>query len=427
MLVNKIKFNNFRSFKDIDVDLGNFNVLIGANASGKSNFIQAFKFLRDIKDFGLENAISMQGGIKYLRNIRIGNTGDLSVEIQFDGVFSHINKDSNGGYTAVKFTDSAYTFTMRFHKKGEGFTIVKDKLEQNCEWYEIEKPFKTVYEISKGKTLWNGKFINEVFGPRRNRRVFSTFDPRTEDIESKLDMMLPRSVETYEFKERELMWEHRFSYNIIPPLALFIEYTAIYDFDPKLPKKAVPITGKAELEEDGSNLALVLKNIIKDKEQKRRFLNLIQDLLPFIDDLGISKFADKSHIFKLREKYFKDQYLPASLISDGTINLTALIIALYFEKKDFIIIEEPERNVHPALISNMIEMMKDASEKKQIIVTTHNPEVVRHAGLENLLFVSRDSDGFSEIKRLHEREEIKTFLKHEIGVEDLYILDLLEG
>jgi len=65
----------------------------------------------------------------------------------------------------------------------------------------------------------------------------------------------------------------------------------------------------------------------------------------------VEKFADKSLLFKLKESYNKKQYLPASLISDGTISITALIIALFFEKRPLTIIEDPERNIHPYLIS----------------------------------------------------------------------------
>ncbi|MBM3236151.1 hypothetical protein FJZ31_07610 [Candidatus Poribacteria bacterium] len=58
MAIKKIKIANFKSFKDLEVELGRFNVLIVGNASGKSNFVQIFKFLRDIKDYGLDNAMS---------------------------------------------------------------------------------------------------------------------------------------------------------------------------------------------------------------------------------------------------------------------------------------------------------------------------------------------------------------------------------
>jgi hypothetical protein len=72
-------------------------------------------------------------------------------------------------------------------------------------------------------------------------------------------------------------------------------------------------------------------------------------------------------------------------------------------------------------------MMKDASQKKQIIVTTHNSEIVKHMDLENLLLMSRDEKGFSMISRPADKEEVKTFLKNEIGIEELYVQNLLEA
>ena len=205
----------------------------------------------------------------------------------------------------------------------------------------------------------------------------------------------------------------------------FFGNISVYDFDPKLPKKDTQITGKAELEEDGSNLSIILKKITENKEKRRKLFNLVNDLLPFIGNLDVENFADKSLLFKLQEIYFENQYLPASLISDGTINITALIVALYFEKKQLTIIEEPERNIHPYLISKVVDMMKDASQKKQIIATTHNPEIVKHAGLDNILLVSRDEEGFSRVSRPAGTEEVKTFLENEIGIEELYVQNLL--
>ena len=221
-----------------------------------------------------------------------------------------------------------------------------------------------------------------------------------------------------------LLLENRF---LFPnPLVGVFSSISLYDFDPKLPKKASPITGKAELEEDGSNLSIILKNILEDKEKQRKLFNLVKDLLPFIEKLDVEKFADKSLLFKLRERFYENQYLPASFISDGTINITALLVALYFEKKPFKIIEEPERNIHPYLISKLVGMMKDASQKNQLIVTTHNPEVVKYAGLDNILLISRDDKGYSKVSRPGDQKAVQTFLKNEIGVEELFVQNLLK-
>ena len=70
-------------------------------------------------------------------------------------------------------------------------------------------------------------------------------------------------------------------------------------------------------------------------------------------------------------------------------------------------------------------MMKEASEKKQVMITTHSTEVVKHADLSDILLISRDNMGFSLISRPGDKEEVKAFLANEIGIEDLYVQNLL--
>lgn len=309
---------------------------------------------------------------------------------------------------------------MKFRRKGLGFEISEDKFTLKYKYVRLgkqkldEKKLEEKEELGQGEVIFsnvNGKVDYDV------NLVSKTL--------GKQDIPLPRFLLEEKLPPKTLLLQTPLLF--IPTLAVGKGFgeISVYDFDPKLPKRAVPITGKAELEEDGSNLALILENILENKERKRKFSNLIRDLLPFVEKVDTEKFADKSLLFKLRESYFKDEYLPASLISDGTINITALIIALYFDKKPLSIIEEPERNIHPHLISKIISMMKEASKDKQIIVTTHNPEVIRHAGVENIFLVSRDKEGFSIISRPADKDEVKTFLKNEIGIEELFIQDLL--
>jgi len=204
----------------------------------------------------------------------------------------------------------------------------------------------------------------------------------------------------------------------------FSKNTAIYDFDPHKAKNPAKITGRAELEEDGNNLAIILNDIIENEDERRKLFNLVQYILPFVKGVGTEKLA-KSLMITLKEDYYKDKDLRADLLSDGTVNITALIVALYFEEKEVIIIEEPERNIHPHLISRVVEMMKESSKKKQIIVTTHSPEVVKHAGLDNLLLVFRDKEGFSHISKPSEKKEVKVFLENELGLDELYVQNLL--
>ena len=211
----------------------------------------------------------------------------------------------------------------------------------------------------------------------------------------------------------------------LPHVEKFFDRIAIYDIDPKLPKKGVVMTGRSELDEDAGNLALVIKALSENPEKKRKLSNLLRDVLPFIEEFSVEKFMDVSLVLTLRERYARTKNLPASSISDGTITIFAFIIALYFENKPFVIIEEPVIHIHPFLVSRLISMMKEASQQKQLMITTHSSEVVKHASLDDILLISRDSEGFSVLSRPADKDEVKSFLANEIGIEELYIQNLL--
>src|SRR4051794_2873349 len=80
-MLTRIKVSNFKSFDELDVELRPLNIVVGSNAAGKSNFLEIFRFLRDIAVEGLENAVSLQGGMEFLTNLQIGHTQPISVEV----------------------------------------------------------------------------------------------------------------------------------------------------------------------------------------------------------------------------------------------------------------------------------------------------------------------------------------------------------
>jgi DNA repair ATPase RecN len=70
--------------------------------------------------------------------------------------------------------------------------------------------------------------------------------------------------------------------------------------------------------------------------------------------------------------------------------------------------------------------MAEVSKDKQIFATTHHPQVIKHAPHESILLVSRDKGRFSRITRPLEKEEIRIFLQNDLGVDDLYVQNMLE-
>ncbi len=107
MKLRRIRVKNFKTFDDLDLELGDLNVFVGANASGKSNFIHILEFLRDIAVSGLENAVSLQGDVEFLRNINIGADAPSEFVFRFRGVI-----------------DIQYKFGLKHFKTRKGYKIM---------------------------------------------------------------------------------------------------------------------------------------------------------------------------------------------------------------------------------------------------------------------------------------------------------------
>jgi predicted ATPase len=416
MGLKTVKIKNFKSFNDVEINLSKFNVLIGPNAAGKSNFIRIFAFLRDIRKFGLENAISLQGGVKFLRNIKIGSSENLIIETVSEIEALTVYREKPGAYRGIEAYEAIYKISLKFNKRGFGFDIVEDSLTFKCNTKEL---------IRKGNRFEVGNKLGrcKIAVKKIKSKLYKELEVFNEIEIPEEEIFGPKMRGRKHDPKKPLL---EISSHVIPFPWKNIFDIAINDFDPKLPQKATPITGKIELEEDASNLAIVINGILKKKEESRKFLNLLKDLLPFVEKMKVERYAGKSLLIKLEEVFSKGDYLLAPFLSDGTINIISLIAVLYFTRHSVIVVEEPERNIHPYLIDKIVEMMKDASGERQVFVTTHNAEIVRAAGLDDLLFISRDKDGFSIVTKPSEKKHVKKFLEQEIGIEELFAQNLIE-
>ncbi len=397
-MIKKVRAINFKSFESIDIALSDLNVIVGQNSAGKSNFVSIFQFLRDIATVGLGNAISLQGGIEYLLNFKNSSEGHVEIEIQLDSKQGiSVNRPQ-----PLRLSDLSYKLQLYPFKKKKGI-----------QKYIEEVSLKT--SVAKGDASETGivKFLSE------NGKI------RSEGDEEIMKQILPFSSSFSRSFNKDMG-----SLMQLPPLSFFLglgigTLIQVYDFDPKLSKKAIPITGKAELEPDGSNTALVLRKMLAKPDERKKFIHYLKVCLPFVKDVSIENQVDKSFIFKMLETYNSKTDIPAPLISDGTIEIVSIIYSLFFERNQLIVMEEPERNIHPRLISSLMNLIKEASQAKQIIITTHSPEMIKYVDLENLYIIDRDENGASKVSRAANSDEIKAFLKEKIGIDELFVDGIL--
>lgn len=409
MKIKKIKAENFKSYKKVDVDLNNLNFIIGGNASGKSNYVNILKFFNDIIYYGLDDAILLQGGIKYLFNSNSRKNSSILLYFEIDleeeekSIFRIFPSEKNLYLPNLL----KYTLKIKPNEKGEGYKISNEKIEIKFE--QLKKDKDKVYAIDD--------FILNV-NKDSNGKIIDNFNKKNYNDE----------FLTLNYIERFIKRGGNLLYNFFSAFGIFYRYDSkikIYNFDVNLLKSPSSIVARSELEENGSNLVNIIQQLLKNKSKKEKLNKLIKMILPFIDDIKIENNVNKSVFFKVKESYNKKEF-PSYMLSDGTVNILAVVIALYFQDdNDIIVLEEPERNIHPKLLSTLVNILSDVSQKKQIFVTTHNPFIVKEANLEDVILVSRDNNGISEISKPLEDTRIKKFLENDLGIEDLFVDGIL--
>ena len=396
--IERIKARNFKSFRDLDVALDPLNIIVGKNASGKSNFRRMFSFLRDIAEVGIEEALHINGGRDALLNFR---SKDSTLSMEFGFRYSGSGRSANARYLKTYGFHperAVYKFSIRF-LDSPSYEITNDELVVKG----ATKPPKEAefLSISRGK---DGVKVSQTAQPKRKANFMDDF------------------MNEFPPAEKQLLLEWKLASYLVPDLYMLIADMGIYDFEPKKLKMASPARSPSKLKHDGSNLSAILYKITRNSESMTILKNYMQDLLPDLKAVSTERTADGSLKFNIREA-FSANTLPATLVSDGTANILALLICLFLQGNRLSFIEEPERSIHSGLLSRLIQMMDDASDLNQLFITTHNADILDYLEGANTLLVTRDDTGSSTVTKLEDHVSIKQFkeimLKSEIMSKNL--------
>ncbi|MDH7593307.1 MAG: AAA family ATPase [Methanomicrobiales archaeon] len=413
MRIEELTVKQFKTFRELKLELDPYNVIIGINAAGKSNFIDIFRFLRDIAARGIADAISLQGGVDCLRNLCIASDEPLCIEMKVECRSKPLRFQlcvEEARFMEIEVDSWSYGLRIPVI---HSIPPLEERVSASCRFRRIPLPGKEISTV-EGEISISRNSEGEL--------EYRILPPEADAIVRSLSGQ-PERIST----ERSIL-EEPFCIPFFSPLIytirIFFANMGIYDIDPNLSKR-LSLTGPVTLEPDGSNLAISLQHLLMDERKKEELLVLLNDILPFVEDVEVSTFQGLSPVASLRESYCGGRFTPANLLSTGTVHLTALLLILYFEDRVPIVLEEPVRNLHPFLASRIMEMIRDVSIRleRQVILTTHHPTIVKHAG-ERILLVKRDALGYSCIIRPHERDEVRAFLQ-DLGIEDLFVQNLL--
>lgn len=457
MRITRLKLQNFKNFDDVELHFGDVNIFVGANASGKSNLFEAIRFLRNINLYGLENAISLSGGIDLLGSVQTENSGKpVTIEIDYRDNSALLGSKPNKGWNCIvlhydlqyvldisavkgKPLEATESLTINAHVISNTHLISKDTegspakrillkdLENLPPPYSakvkigsiLKRPAKitlslgseselTVLDVDSNPVSISTGLLGPVWEVRasmllENEPLFSIFNDDDPETHHPFTTLLSKNHDL-----------HLFDGNAI----------RIYDFDYRRAKEGTAVASIAELEENGGNLAKVIQRIQSDPEQAERFRILTQSVLPYAKSFDVQKINGSSLSVSLHESFAPDIALPSNALSDGTVGVAAIIAALFFEKNSIAMFEEPERGVHPALLGNLMAAFYDTD--KQVFLTTHSPEVLNYAQLSDIFLISRDKLGSSTVIKPAEKEMVRALLAEQVSIGNLFTQQLLD-
>jgi predicted ATPase len=370
-MVQRLRLQNFRSFKDATIELRPLNIVVGANASGKTNLVQAFRFLRDLARSGLENAVALQGGAEYLTNLQ---SREREVTIELTITPNRVVYPKSANREGLIVESIYHELTIQTIRSKNSARMARETVE--------------VRYVTTDGGMWTVKMT------RRGKSV------RLKTPDSNILHAIFTGGNRFELDTSLSLFELTPVVLGLPP-SLYEANIATYDFSPKRAKQAISAASPHILSEDGSNLPLVVQQLLRDSRQRERLLRLVQSVLPYIQHLHTTMVGGQHVQMLFRETYHGRRALPAILLSDGTVEIVALVVALFFSRPfgGVVALEQPERNQHPCLMGALMELFRAAAERNRVLITTHNSELVRHAELDELVLVERDAESNSIIRR----------------------------
>ncbi len=375
--IRSLKLQNFLSYgsEGETIELQPLNVLIGTNASGKSNLIEAIALLKATPT-DLPTPIRQGGGISDF--LWKGEKGIPTAKIE--AILDYPERSMPLRYQ-ISFTTS-----------GQRLEIVDEVIEDMEPRDSSEsEPFFYYRYSDRGRPVINVTEDNEQ--TRKLRTL------RREDI-------IPDQSILSQRKDPEQYPELSYLGNKFSEIGLYRNWQTGRDsVSRKAQQTDLP---EHPLLEDGGNLGLVLNNL-QYQLGSRQIIEKLKLFYDAAEELSIKIYGGTVQIF-IRETGLI-QPIPATRLSDGTLRYLFLIALLLDPTPPpLICIEEPEIGLHPDILPAIAEMLIEASQRTQLIVTTHSDALVSALSPESVLICDRDNRG-SHLSRL-DPERLKKWLEN---------------
>ena len=371
MIISKIELFNWKNFHRCEVGVQERCFVVGANAAGKSNFIDALRFLRDVakQGGGLQTAVRVRGGITKIRCLAAREQSNVKLAIELS------ESDSR---------ELCWHYELNFKHTGGGIR---------------ENQVKIVSE--------------KVFSGREQRYV------------------LDRSAETLGEDEETLKYTYleqpnaNKDFRVIQQFLQNVEYLNVV---PQMVRESASSSYSGDKEDYYGRNFLKRLALLNDNTRRSYFRKINEFLklaVPQLEELSFVK--DEIGVPHLEARYVhwrtrgsKQQEMQ---FSDGTLRLIGFLFAL-IDSNGVLLLEEPEINLHPGIVAQFPEFIAKIQRVKkggrQVFITTHSYDILSNEGIapEEVLLLT-NSPEVTEVEVLSNVEKAKNILAAGFSMADV--------
>ena len=371
MIISKIELFNWKNFHRCEVGVQERCFVVGANAAGKSNFIDALRFLRDVakQGGGLQTAVRVRGGITKIRCLAAREQSNVKLAIELS------ESDSR---------ELCLHYELNFKHTGGGIR---------------ENQVKIVSE--------------KVFSGREQRYV------------------LDRSAETLGEDEETLKYTYleqpnaNKDFRVIQQFLQNVEYLNVV---PQMVRESASYSYSGDKEDYYGRNFLKRLALLNDNTRRSYFRKINEFLklaVPQLEELSFVK--DEIGVPHLEARYVhwrargsKQQEMQ---FSDGTLRLIGFLFAL-IDSNGVLLLEEPEINLHPGIVAQFPEFIAKIQRVKkggrQVFITTHSYDILSNEGIapEEVLLLTNSPEG-TEVEVLSNVEKAKNILAAGFSMADV--------
>ncbi|WP_428768133.1 AAA family ATPase [Treponema sp. HNW] len=375
MKISSIKIQNFKTLQNIQInELPSLAVFVGANGTGKTTLFDVFGFLKDCLTLNVTKAVQARGG--YTELISRGHIDEnIIIEIKYE---------------------------MKIAQKSRLVTYYLEIGMMNTK-IAVKREYLCYKRSSYGSPYHFLDFANGNGFAISNEEDFSKPDTELAREDQNLgaqDILAIKGLGQFE------------KFKAANEFRKLIEGWHVSDFHIESARGSKDITNYSEhLLADGSNLQNIAHTMREQYPQVfQKVLQKMKERVPGVDNIQSESTLDGRLLLKFQSDYFKDPFIDR-YVSDGTLKMFAYLILLHDPSPHpLLCIEEPENQLYPKLLYELVEELRDyARTGGQVFLSTHSPELLNAAYIDEVFWLAKEQ-GFTRIQRASEDRQICAYM-----------------